>query len=458
MTPQQYAHEKQPAFLNELMAFLRIPSISTQPEHNADVRAAAKWVATALNDAGLENVTVYDTDRHPIVYGDWLHAGSEAPTVLIYGHYDVQPPDPLESWDSPPFEPVLKGDHLYARGSADDKGQVYIHIKAVESFLKTTGGLPLNVKFLIEGEEESGGQSLRAFIPKNKALLAADTALVSDTHILGPDQPAIVYGLRGGCYILMDLIGPARDLHSGSYGGGINNPINALGHVLAKLKDEGGHILIPGFYDSVRPLSAEERDMLGSFPLDEEAWLAETGAPAPWGEYEYSLPERIGARPTLDVTGVIGGYTGPGGKTVLPSSVHAKISMRLVPDQDPDEIAHLFMSYVQSILPPSILVQFKYHGGARASISDRHTPAMQAAAEAYETGFGTAPVFMREGGSIPVVAQFQAFLGLETVLMGFGLDDDRIHSPNERFYLPNFARGIQTSIAFMESYARLAAA
>jgi acetylornithine deacetylase/succinyl-diaminopimelate desuccinylase-like protein len=457
MTPQQYALEHEAEFLNELIAYLRIPSISTQPSHNADVRAAGEWTAAAMEQAGLENVRLIDTPRHPLVYGDWLHAGPDAPTILVYGHYDVQPPEPLEEWDSAPFEPVIKGDHLYARGASDDKGQLFVHIKAAQALLQTTGRLPLNVKFLIEGEEESGGESLRAFIPENKALLSADTALISDTHILGPNQPTLVYGLRGNCFILLDLSGPARDLHSGSYGGGVNNPINALAHVLAKLKDENGHILIPGFYDRVRPLSAEERDILGQFPLDEEAWLAEAGAPAPWGEPEYTLPERIGARPTLDVTGIIGGYTGPGSKTVLPATVHAKISMRLVPDQQPDEIAQLFMTYVQSLLPPSITARFQYYGGSVASISDRGTAAMQAAAAAYEIGFGNAPYFMREGGSIPVVAQFQQFLGLETVLMGFGLDDDRIHSPNERYFLPNFWRGIQTSIAFMETYAQMAA-
>ncbi|MEZ4518364.1 MAG: dipeptidase [Chloroflexota bacterium] len=456
MTPQQYAKEHEYDHLEELKAFLEIPSISTQPEHADDVRDAAVWLANALDHAGLENVTVVDTNRHPLVYADWLHAGPEAPTVLIYGHYDVQPPDPLELWESAPFEPILKGDHLYARGVADDKGQVYVHVKAVQALLETTGRLPLNVKFLVEGEEESGGESLHAFVQTNREFLAADTALVSDTHILGPNEPALVYGLRGMCYMLLDLTGPARDLHSGSYGGGINNPLNMLGHVIAKLKDEEGRILIPGFYDRVRPLTAEERDILNQLPLDEEAWLEETGAPALWGERDYSLVERIGARPTLDVSGIIGGYTGPGAKTVLPSTVHAKISMRLVPDQDPDEIAHLFMEYVQSLLPPSILAQFKVQGVSKASISNRDTPAMQAAALAYEKAFGASPVYMREGGSIPVVGQFQKYLGLETVLMGFGLADDRIHSPNERYYLPNFFRGILASMDFMEAYAQLA--
>ncbi len=417
--------------------------------------AAAALVAQQMTDAGLDNVRLIPTGRHPLVYADWLHAGPEKPTVLIYGHYDVQPAEPLDLWSSPPFEPVIADDHIYARGASDDKGQMLIHIKAAAAYLASSGRLPLNVKFLIEGEEESGGESLHAFIPENRDLLAADTALVSDTAMLAPGQPSLVYGLRGNCYMLIDLTGPARDLHSGSYGGGINNPLNALGHLIAALKGPDGHILIPGFYDDVRPLSVEEREMLGAFPLDETAWLAETGAPASWGETEYSLVERLGARPTLDVAGIIGGYTGPGGKTVLPSTVHAKITMRLVPDQDPQEIAALFEAFTASVLPPSITATVTALSGSAASLVDPNTPAMRAAASAYEAAFGRAPVYAREGGSIPVVGQFQSALGLETVLMGFGLPSDHIHSPNERFYLPNYYAGIQTSIRFLQTYAQL---
>ncbi len=450
--PITFAQENRERHLSELMSFLRIPSVSTQPEHDDDTVAAAKWLADAMRQAGMENVRLIATPKHPLVYADWLHAGDDAPTVLIYGHYDVQPAEPFELWETPPFEPTVRGEYLYARGADDNKGQVYVHVKAVESLLQANGRLPVNVKFIVEGEEESGGASLAAFIPQNKDLLAADVALVSDTAILSPEQPAIVYGLRGMCYILMDVTGPGRDLHSGSFGGGINNPLNVLGHIIAKLKDEEGHILIPGFYDQVRPLSAEEREILAEFPLDETAWLAETGAPQAWGEPEYTLVERLGARPTLDVHGIIGGYTGPGGKTVLPATVHAKISMRLVPDQDPAKIRQLFTEYVQSITPPSVKVTIQGGHGAPASITDYHIPAMQAARTAYEETFGREPVLMREGGSIPVVGQFQAHLGLETVLMGFGLPGDRIHSPNERYLLANFYRGIETSIRFLQLY------
>lgn len=447
--PIQYAKQHECAHLAELIEFLSIPSVSTQPRHAADVAAAAEWLAQKMDSAGLEHVKVIKTSGHPLVYGDWLHAGADRPTVLIYGHYDVQPAEPFDLWETPPFEPTVRDGYVFARGSADDKGQAYVHVKAVEAFLQSSGELPVNVKFIVEGEEESGGASLEAFIPENKQLLAADVALVSDTAIVNKDQPAIVYGLRGMMYTFLDIQGPGRDLHSGSFGGGIDNPLNVLGHIIAKLKDENGKVLIPGFYDKVRPLTTEEREILAHFPLNEEAWLAETGAPQAWGEADYTLVERLGARPTLDVHGIIGGYTGPGGKTVLPSKVHAKISMRLVPDQNPAEIARLYKEYIRQISPPTVTVEVTVRGGAPASITDLSIPAMKAAKEAYAQVFGVEPVFMREGGSIPVVAQFQQFLGLESVLMGFGLPDDKIHAPNERFYLANFYRGIQTSIHFL---------
>lgn len=448
--PISHVRKHQSDYLAELIDFLRIPSISTQPERKADTAVAAQWLADKLKLAGLENVEIIATQRHPLVYADWLHAG-DAPTVLIYGHYDVQPAEPLELWESPPFEPAVRDDFLYGRGSSDDKGQIFVHVKAVEAILKNNGRLPVNVKFIVEGEEESGGESLAAFIPQHKEKLAADIALVSDTAMVSAQQPAIVYGLRGMCYAFIDIVGPKRDLHSGSFGGGINNPLNVLGHLIAKLKDEDGRILIPGFYDKVRPLTKQEREILAQFPLDEDAWLAETGAPEPWGDPDYTLVERLGARPTLDVHGIIGGYTGEGAKTVLPSKVHAKLSMRLVPDQDPDEIGRLLKAYIAELTPPSVTVEVTVGHGAPASITDFNIPAMQAAAKAYATAFGQEPVFMREGGSIPVVSQFQSELGLETVLMGFGLPGDQIHAPNERFYLPNFYRGIETSIHFLQN-------
>ncbi len=463
-TPQldqalSFAQQNKTTHLEQLKDFLRIPSVSTQPEHKQDMYKAANWLADMMRTAGLENIEIIDSavGRHPLVYADWLHA-PDAPTVLIYGHFDVQPPDPLELWESPPFEPTQRGDRLYARGASDDKGQAYIHVKAVEAYLQTSGTLPVNVKFIYEAEEEDGGVTLNHYLPRHTAKLSADIALISDTGILSPDQPSIIYGLRGIHYDFIDLTGPTHDLHSGGYGGAINNPLNALGHILAKLKDEEGHILIPGFYDDVRELSAEEREMLNQLPVTEEDYLARTGAPAIWGEPGYTLVERLGARPTLDVHGIIGGYTGPGGKTVLPSTVHCKISMRLVPDQDPVKIKQLFRDYVRQITPPSITVKFGEEGhGAPASITDYTIPAMQAAREAYTAVFQTEPLLARNGGSIPVVGEFQTVLGLESILMGFGLPDDRIHSPNESFYVPNFYRGIQTAIHFLHSYAQLEA-
>lgn len=444
--------------LAQLNDFLRIPSVSTQPEHAADVARAAEWLAADMRHIGLENVEVIASTvgRHPLVYADWLHAGESAPTVLIYGHFDVQPVDPIELWETPPFEPTVRGERLYARGACDDKGQAFIHVKAVAAYLQTSGRLPVNVKFLYEGEEESGGDTLGAYLPQHKEKLAADIALISDTGILSPDQPSITYGLRGMHYDFINLIGPDHDLHSGGAGGAINNPLNALCHIVAKLKDEEGHILIPGFYDDVAELSAEEREMLNKLPIDPETWRKEAGAPALWGEPEYTLVERLGARPTLDLHGIIGGYTGAGGKTVLPSRVHAKISMRLVPHQDPVKIKQLFRDYVRQLTPPSITLEFEGEShGAPASITNTAIPAMQAASHAYAAVFGKEPLFTRNGGSIPVVGDFQTHLGLESVLMGFGLPGDRIHSPNESFYLPNFYRGIETSIQFLAAYAAL---
>ena len=350
----KYAQENQARSLAELIDFLRIPSISTQPQRAAEVQKAGEWLAKAMKTAGIENVQVIATERHPLVYGDWLHAGPDKPTVLVYGHYDVQPPDPLELWETPPFEPTVRGEYLFARGASDDKGQSYIHVKVAEAYLQSNGRMPVNIRYIFEGEEESGGNSLRQFVEENQAQLSADVVLVSDTHILAPDQPALVYGLRGITYMQMDLTGPDHDLHSGTYGGAINNPLNALCHIVAKLKDEHGRILIPGFYDKVRPLSADERALLNRRELTEETLLGQTGAPQAWGEADYSFVERMGARPTLDVHGIIGGYTGAGGKTVLPSTVHAKISMRLVPDQNAPEIARLFKEYVTKLTPPSM--------------------------------------------------------------------------------------------------------
>jgi len=445
----EYARANRERHLAELLDFLRLPSISTDPAHREATADTAAWLAEQMKAAGLENVRVIPTERHPLVYADWLHAGPGAPTALIYGHYDVQPVDPLELWTTPPFEPSVREDYIYARGAADDKGQLYIHVKAVEATLRADGRLPLNVKFLIEGEEEIGSHNLHAFIPQNRDLLAADSALISDSAMLGPGRPALVYGLRGNCHVLLDITGPDRDLHSGTYGGSIDNPLNVLGHLLARLKNESGHVMIPGFYDRVRPLSLEERELLAQFPLSEDEWLRQTGAPQLWGEPQYTLVERVGARPTLDVTGMYGGYIGAGTKTVLPSAAHAKISMRLVPDQDPAEIAALFESFVREALPVTVRAEVKVAGLSQPVLMARDTREMRAAAAAYEATYGQPTAFMREGGSIPVVSDLQNVLGLPTVLMGFGLPGDHIHSPNERFYLPNFYAGIETSIRYL---------
>ncbi|HET92030.1 MAG TPA: dipeptidase [Chloroflexi bacterium] len=444
-----YAQANSHKFLDELIEFLSIPSVSTQPEHKPDIQRAAAWLRDKLLLSGFPRAEVMPTQGHPIVYAEWLDAGPDAPTILIYGHYDVQPPDPLELWDTPPFEPTIVGNDIVARGAADDKGQLYIHVKAVEALKETSGSLPVNVKCLFEGEEECGSPNLAPFIQEHSALLTADVAVVSDTHILGPDTPSIVYALRGMCYVEVEVTGPDHDLHSGIYGGAVHNPINALCQMIAQLHDENGRVTIPGFYDTVRDLSPEERAELAKIPFQREEWLQETGAPTDWGDPAYTIIERTTARPTLDANGMWGGYIQPGVKTVLPSKAYAKLSMRLVPDQQQDEIAQLIREYLVSIAPPTVTVEVHYLHGGSGAIVHRDSPAMQAAFHAYTAGFGRAPIFVRAGGSIPVVAMFQKFLDIETILLGFGLPDDRLHSPNEKFHLPNFHKGIETVIHFM---------
>jgi len=445
----QYAHEHQARFLEELKSFLRIPSISAQAAHRGDVEAAANWLVDSLRAAGFPRAEVMPTTGNPVVYAEWLAAGPDAPTVLVYGHYDVQPPDPVDEWLSPPFEPAIRGTNIYARGASDDKGQLFVHVKAAEAYHAMAGAPPVNLKFIVEGEEEIGSPSLDPFIESHRDLLAADAALISDSHILAPDTPSIVYALRGLAYLQLEVTGPAFDLHSGIYGGAVNNPLNALCRMLASLQDADGRVLIPGFYDKVRPLDEDERLELGRVPFDRQAWLEEAGVSTDWGDPDYTVIERATARPTLDVNGIWGGYMEPGAKTVLPSKGFAKLSMRLVPDQDPAEIADLVRGHLERIAPPSVsVVVHDLHGG-HGAIVDRKSPALRAAAQAYAASFGAEPIFVREGGSIPVVATFQRVLGIETVLMGFGLPDDRLHSPNEKLHLPNFERGIDTAIRFL---------
>lgn len=443
--------------LAELQEWLRIPSISTLSANKGDVRAAAEWLSTNLQQAGLENITIIDTDTQPMVYADWLHAGPDRPTVLIYGHFDVQPVDPLNLWHTPPFEPTVRGDDLFGRGASDDKGQTFIHVKAVEALLKTTGTLPVNVKFLIEGEEESGSVAIKKYVPANAAQLAADAVLVSDTHILSPNQPAILYGLRGMWTAEITVTGASQDLHSGSYGGAIHNANQALAEILAALHDETGHVTVPGFYDDVRVLSADERATLARVPYGDKEILADSGAPAVYGEPEYTVVERTGARPTLEINGMWGGFTDEGFKTVIPSQAFAKISCRLVPYQDPVRIGELVTSYLKQLAPPTVRVDVRglRGSGAPAFLTPYDTPAIQAASRAYSQVFGNEPIFTLEGGGIPVVNVFQEVLAAPIVLMGFGLSDDNLHAPNEKFHLPNFYNGIRTSLAFLQEMATL---
>lgn len=454
MEALEYAQANRDRFLIELKEFLSIPSISTQAEHKPDMERAAVWLHNKLLIAGFSEVKIMPTAGHPIVYAEWQAAGPQAPTILIYGHYDVQPPDPVELWHTPPFEPTVVGDDLFARGASDDKGQLYVHVKAVEAFHQTTGMPPINVKCIFEGEEETGSPNLELFIHQHADLLAADVAVISDTHILSKDQPSIVYALRGLSYIEVEVSGPDHDLHSGVFGGAVHNPINALCTMIAKLQDENGYITIPGFYDNVQELAPDERAELAKLPFERETWLHEAGVKADWGEPAYTIIERTTARPTLDVNGIWGGYIQPGAKTVLPSKASAKISMRLVPNQEPARITQLIQQYLSEIAPPAVTV--KIHGlhGGEGAIVRRDSPTMAAAFQAFTLAFGREPVFVREGGSIPVVATFQRILGIETILMGFGLPDDRLHSPNEKFHLPNFYRGIETALHFMDALGR----
>jgi acetylornithine deacetylase/succinyl-diaminopimelate desuccinylase-like protein len=453
-SPLSYARQNQAQFVEDLESFVRIPSISTRPEHREDVEAAAQWLRQQLLQAGYERVTVMPTPGNPVVVGEWLAAGPLAPTVLVYGHYDVQPPEPLDGWTSPPFDPTVRGDNLFARGASDDKGQTLIHVKAAEAFRATHGAPPVNLKFIAEGEEEIGSPSLEPFVREHRDLLAADVAVISDTHILGPELPSIVYALRGLTYLEIKVTGPDSDLHSGIYGGAVNNPINVLCRMLAQLQDEDGRITIPGFYDAVRALAHDERQELARIPFDPTAWLEETGVPEPWGEPDFTIIERTSARPTLDVNGIWGGYIEPGAKTVLPSTAHAKVSLRLVPDQTHSAVYTLVRDYLLEIAPPSVSVEISDLHGGEGAIVDRTSPAMQAARAAYAESFGVEPIFVRGGGSIPVVATFQRELGIETVLMGFGLPDDRLHAPDEKVHLPTFHRGVETVIRFLDALGR----
>jgi acetylornithine deacetylase/succinyl-diaminopimelate desuccinylase-like protein len=461
LNTQNYIKQNKERFLNELLDLLKIPSISADPAYSKDVHSTAEKVAEYLRSAGADVVEICQTAGYPIVYGE-KNMDPSLPTVLVYGHYDVQPADPIELWDSPPFEPVIKKTSIhpegaiFARGACDDKGQMYMHVKAFEAMV-AAGELPCNVKFMIEGEEEVGSSNLGIFVKENKEKLKADVILVSDTGLLSNEHPSITTGLRGLSYVEVEVTGPNRDLHSGLYGGAVANPINILCQMIASLHDENNHITIPGFYDKVDELSATEREEMGRAPFSHEKYCQALDIDDTHGEKGYTTMERNSIRPTLDVNGIWGGYTGEGAKTVIPSKAFAKISMRLVPSQVSEEITQLFQTHFESLAPKGVKVKVKPHHGGEAAVTPVNSAEYQAAAMAMEQGFGKKPIPVRSGGSIPIVALFEKELGLKTILMGFGLDSDAIHSPNEHYGLFNFYKGIETIPYFYKYYAELKA-
>ncbi len=446
----QYFEANKERFLNELLDMLRIPSISADSRYKDDVLKTANFVKERMIEAGADHVEVCPTAGHPIVYGEKI-IDSTLPTVLVYGHYDVQPPDPLDLWTSPPFEPVIKDNKIYARGACDDKGQFYMHVKAFESMFKT-GNLPCNVKFMIEGEEEVGSSNLGIFLENNKERLKADIVLVSDTAMISMDTPSIDVGLRGLAYMEVEVTGPNRDLHSGVYGGAVANPLTILSKMIASMHDENNHITVEGFYDDVQEVSVEDRTAMAQTPFDAEAYKKDLGVNELWGEKGFSTLERTGIRPTLEVNGMWGGYTGEGAKTVLPSKAFAKISMRLVPYQNSHKISELFEKHFKKIAPDYVQVKVTEHHGGEPVVTPTDSKAYKAASKAIETTFGKKPIPTRGGGSIPIVALFERTLGLKTVLMGFGLDSDNLHSPNEHYGIYNYYKGIQTIPYFFQYF------
>ncbi len=440
-------------YVAELGHFLAIPSISALPEHAGDVRRCAEWLGDEMQRIGLENVKLIETPGNPVVYADWQHA-ADAPTILFYGHYDVQPVDPVELWESPPFEATVRDGEIYARGAADDKGQVFMHLKAIEAFLKQTSRLPVNIKLIIEGEEEVGSAHLDDFVRDNRDMLKADVLVVSDSAMFDRGVPSICYSLRGLIYFQIDVRGTTSDLHSGVFGGAVANPAMVLAQVLAQMKDRSGHIRIPGFYDDVLALSDEERNAWKSLPFNEKKYRKDLGAPKLFGESGYTTLERVWARPTFEVNGLLSGFVGEGAKTVIPATAMAKVSMRLVPDQDPDRIAAAFEAHLKKVTPSAVDLKVTRMHGGRPWITSYDNAFVQAAGRAIEKGFGKAPVFCREGGSIPVVSTFQQQLGLPAVLFGVGLPDENAHAPNERLDLGNFHSGVVASAYLYDEIAR----
>lgn len=448
-----YIQKNEEAYIEELKELLRIPSISTMAENADDVSRCANLVAEKLRNAGMSRVEIFKTEGHPLVYGEWLGAPGK-PTVLIYGHYDVQPVDPIELWDNPPFEPVIKDGKIYARGATDDKGQMFMHIKSVEAFFKIEGSLPLNVKFIIEGEEEIGSENLESFININTELLKCDAVLISDTALFGPGIPTLTYGLRGLSYMEIELTGPKRDLHSGTFGGAVGNPINILADMISKLHDKNGKITIPHFYDDVLKTTVKEKDNFKRLKFSDKRFANEAGVKVLQGEKGYTTLERVWTRPTLDCNGIIGGFTAKGAKTVISSKATAKISMRLVPNQDPKKIARLFTKYIKEIAPKSVSVEVRNLHGAYPVLTPLDNPATVAASKAMEEAFGKKTVYVRDGGSVPIVTSFSKKLKAPVVLMGLGLDSENLHSPNEHFSLNHFKLGILSSALFFDNYSK----
>ena len=450
---KKYVDANRQRFLDELFELLRFPSVSADPKYKSDMLKTADYVAGKLKEAGADQVEVCQTAGYPIVYGEKFVDASR-PTILVYGHYDVQPPDPLELWKTPPFEPTIRDGKIYARGACDDKGQFYMHVKAFELMMKTNS-LPCNVKFMIEGEEEVGSNNLGIFVKENKDRLQADVVLISDTSMISLEHPSLETGLRGLSYLEVEVTGPNRDLHSGVYGGAVANPATILAKLIASLHDENNHIQIPGFYDDVSALSQSERDELNKAPYNEQEYKDDLGVEELWGEKGYTTLERTGTRPTLEVNGIWGGYIGEGAKTVLPSKSNAKISMRLVPNQQSDKITKLFTDYFISIAPKNVKVKVTPHHGGEPVVTPTDSVAYKAAQKAIAESFGKDPIPTRGGGSIPIVALFEKELGIKTVLMGFGLDSDNLHSPNEKYDIANFYKGIETIPLFHKYFAEL---
>ena len=450
---KQYQEQHKERFLEELLALLRVPSISAKPENKQDMITCAEMVKESLLEAGVQKAEVYPTAGHPIVYGE-IMVNASKPTVLVYGHYDVQPVEPLELWDTPPFEPTIRDGKIYGRGTADDKGQFYMHVKALETMVKTDS-VPLNIKFLIEGEEEVGSSNLGTFMQENKELLKADVVLISDTSMISLDTPSLDTGVRGLSYIEVEVTGPNRDLHSGVYGGAVANPITILAQMIASLHDENNHVTIPGFYDDVQVLSNEERVLLNKAPFDEQEYKDDLGVKELWGEKGYTTLERTGIRPTLELNGIWGGYTGEGSKTVLPAKANAKISARLVPGQDHEKITELIINHLQAIAPPYVTVKATPHHGGNPYVTPIDSVEYKAAEKAIEASFGKSPIPLRGGGCIPITSLFESILNCKTIFLGFGLDSDNLHSPNEKYNIENYYKGIETIPYFHKFYAEM---